>query len=78
MSAESKELHDLRQAEYARALSQCPVPVEVEQDVDEDACERCKGEGQIKLDLRETCRWPITIIDGNAYYTCPKCGGRGV
>ncbi len=66
MSAESKDLHDLRQAEYARALSQCPVPVEVEPDVDEDACLHCGGSGECKG------RFSGELI------TCPKCGGRGV
>ncbi len=70
MSEESKELHDIRQAEYARALSQCPAPVEAEPDVDEDACEKCKGLGVI---IRVKPGWDLP-----REITCPKCGGRGV
>ena len=35
MSEESRDLHTLREGSYARALSDCTVPVEVEPDVDE-------------------------------------------
>lgn len=69
MSAESKELHDLRQAEYARAASEVVPPVEVDPDVDVEVCELCEGKGEIGQSRHHLA--PVTI-------TCPRCGGRGV
>jgi DnaJ-class molecular chaperone len=70
MKTERQDFIELRDGEYARALSQCPEPVSVEPDVDIDPCEKCEGEGIV---LVRNGQWfmPRKI-------TCPKCEGRGV
>ncbi len=70
MKTERQDFIELRDGEYARALSQCPEPVEVEPDVDVEACERCKGLGTVLI------RPGQFLLPKEV--TCPKCGGKGV